>query len=27
VRGDVLAHLARASPCPVLLIDPRTQTV
>jgi nucleotide-binding universal stress UspA family protein len=26
VRGDVLAHLARTSPCPVLLIDPRTPT-
>jgi nucleotide-binding universal stress UspA family protein len=26
VRGDVLAHLARRSPCPVILIDPRTPT-
>jgi nucleotide-binding universal stress UspA family protein len=26
VRGDVLAHLARTSPCPVVLIDPRTTT-
>jgi nucleotide-binding universal stress UspA family protein len=26
VRGDVLAHLARTSPCPLLLIDPRTAT-
>jgi nucleotide-binding universal stress UspA family protein len=26
VRGDVLAHLARTSPCPVVLIDPRTPT-
>jgi nucleotide-binding universal stress UspA family protein len=26
VRGDVLAHLARMSPCPVVLIDPRTPT-
>jgi nucleotide-binding universal stress UspA family protein len=26
VRGDVLGHLARTSPCPVVLIDPRTPT-
>jgi nucleotide-binding universal stress UspA family protein len=26
VRGDVLAHLARTAPCPVVLIDPRTPT-
>jgi nucleotide-binding universal stress UspA family protein len=25
-RGDVLAHLARTSPCPLVLIDPRTPT-
>ena len=27
VRGDVLAHLARTSPCPLVLIDTRTPTV
>jgi nucleotide-binding universal stress UspA family protein len=26
LRGDVLSHLARTSPCPVVLIDPRTPT-
>jgi nucleotide-binding universal stress UspA family protein len=26
LQGDVLAHLARTSPCPVVLIDPRTPT-
>jgi nucleotide-binding universal stress UspA family protein len=26
MRGDVLSHLARTSPCPVVLIDPRTAT-
>jgi nucleotide-binding universal stress UspA family protein len=26
LRGDVLAHLARTSPCPVVLIDPLTPT-
>ena len=26
VRGDVLGHLARTSPCPVVLIDPRRPT-
>jgi nucleotide-binding universal stress UspA family protein len=26
VRGDVVAHLARTSPCPLVMIDPRTAT-
>jgi nucleotide-binding universal stress UspA family protein len=26
LRGDVLSHLARTSPCPVVLIDPLTPT-
>jgi nucleotide-binding universal stress UspA family protein len=26
LRGDVLSHLARTSPCPMVLVDPRTPT-